>query len=73
MFNVDGANYNWIVQLRNHFTLTHAILQLVLCILYVFSCLSALLPVAEGHGTQALRDLQNALDDNETKLLFQVR
>lgn len=27
--------------------------------------------MAEGHGTQALRDLQNALKDNETKLLFQ--
>ncbi|KTF84267.1 hypothetical protein cypCar_00043074, partial [Cyprinus carpio] len=32
-------------------------------------CLSALLPVAEGHAPQALRDIQDAL--NETKLLFQ--
>ncbi|XP_073690587.1 uncharacterized protein [Garra rufa] len=37
----------------------------------ILSCLSALLPVAEGHETQALRDLQNALQDNETKLLFE--
>lgn len=27
--------------------------------------------MAEGHKTQALQDLQNALRDNETKLLFQ--
>ncbi|KAK2909302.1 hypothetical protein Q8A67_005139 [Cirrhinus molitorella] len=37
----------------------------------ILSCLSALLPVAEGHEWQALRDLQNALRDNETKLLFE--
>uniref|UniRef100_A0A671QPM7 Interleukin n=1 Tax=Sinocyclocheilus anshuiensis TaxID=1608454 RepID=A0A671QPM7_9TELE len=37
----------------------------------ILSCLSALLPVAEGHAMQALKDLQNALRDKETKLLFQ--
>uniref|UniRef100_A0A673GMY0 Interleukin n=1 Tax=Sinocyclocheilus rhinocerous TaxID=307959 RepID=A0A673GMY0_9TELE len=37
----------------------------------ILSCLSALLPVAEGHKTQALQDIQDALQDNETKLLFQ--
>jgi len=70
MFNVDGANYNWIVQ--SYKIILHELMPYYswFC---VFSCLSALLPVAEGHGTQALRDLQNALKDNETKLLFQVR
>ncbi|XP_016415667.1 interleukin-15-like [Sinocyclocheilus rhinocerous] len=37
----------------------------------ILSCLSALLPVAESHAMQALKDLQNALRDKETKLLFQ--
>uniref|UniRef100_A0A8C2JJL6 Interleukin n=1 Tax=Cyprinus carpio TaxID=7962 RepID=A0A8C2JJL6_CYPCA len=37
----------------------------------ILSCLSALLPVAEGNEMQALKDLQNALQDKETKLLFQ--
>ncbi|XP_026118611.1 uncharacterized protein LOC113097579 isoform X1 [Carassius auratus] len=35
----------------------------------ILSCLSALLPVAEGHAPQALRDLQDAL--NKTRNLFQ--
>ncbi|XP_043093036.1 interleukin-15 isoform X2 [Puntigrus tetrazona] len=35
----------------------------------ILSCLSALLPVAEGHAMQALLDIQGAL--NHTKLLFQ--
>ncbi|XP_067296928.1 interleukin-15 isoform X2 [Pseudorasbora parva] len=34
----------------------------------ILSCLSALLPMAEGHAMQVLRDLQNAL--NETEDLF---
>ncbi|XP_016145418.1 uncharacterized protein [Sinocyclocheilus grahami] len=37
----------------------------------ILSCLSALLPVAEGHKTQALQDIQDALQDSKTKLLFQ--
>ncbi|XP_048052059.1 interleukin-15 isoform X2 [Megalobrama amblycephala] len=31
----------------------------------ILSCLSALLPVAEGHAMQALKDLQKALNDTE--------
>lgn len=38
----------------------------------VFSCLSALLPVAESHRVQGLRDLQKALEDEQIKLLFEV-
>ncbi|XP_051765777.1 interleukin-15 [Ctenopharyngodon idella] len=31
----------------------------------ILSCLSALLPMAEGHAMQALKDLQKALDETE--------
>ncbi|RXN09072.1 zinc finger protein 330 [Labeo rohita] len=34
-------------------------------------CLSALLPVAESHRVQGLRDLQKALEDEQIKLLFE--
>ncbi|XP_050969429.1 interleukin-15 isoform X2 [Labeo rohita] len=37
----------------------------------ILSCLSALLPVAESHRVQGLRDLQKALEDEQIKLLFE--